>query len=274
MNGKIFSIEEFSTFDGPGIRCTVFLKGCPLRCQWCHNPEGQEFHSQILKSPNGCIGCGNCIRSGMTEESILLCPKGLLRKCGEELSPQDLFDKLDSRLSMLKTIAGGITFSGGEPLSQPQFLKECLSLFHPVIHTALQTSGYAKPEVFSSMLPHLDYVLYDLKLMDEEKHRFFTGVSNQWILQNYEQLTASGVPFITRIPLIPGVNDTEENLSETAAYIHSLGVKQVELLPYNTAAGAKYPAAGKEYRITFNDNIPPNPRKYIFEQHSIEVKVL
>ena len=120
MTGRIFSIEEFSTFDGPGARCTVFLKGCPLKCQWCHNPEGQSFDTQILRSPNGCIGCGTCIATGMTERSIQLCPMHLLRKCGQDHTPQSLVELLHPNLDMVALMGGGITFSGGEPLSQAE----------------------------------------------------------------------------------------------------------------------------------------------------------
>lgn len=274
MTGRIFSIEEFSTFDGPGIRCTVFLKGCPLRCQWCHNPEGQRFERQILRSPNGCIGCGSCTRTGMTEESIPLCPRHLLRLCGEDLTPGELFARLEDKLWMLGAAGGGVTFSGGEPLSQSAFLLECLKLLQGKAHRAVQTSGFAPGEVFNEVLKSCDFMLFDLKLMDTLQHKHYTGVGNEVILQNYQTLVASGLSFITRIPLIPGVNDTAENLTQTAQFMHELGVKQIELLPYNKAAGAKYKAAGREFRVDFDETAECQPRKEIFDQYHIEVKVL
>jgi len=274
MNGKIFSIEEFSTFDGPGGRCTVFLKGCPLRCKWCHNPEGQSFESQILRSPNGCIGCGTCRATGMSQRSIDLCPMHLLRKCGEDHTPQSLVEKLSANLEMVALMGGGITFSGGEPLAQHKFLIECLRLLEGKTHRALQTSGYAEPAVFNEVLRHLEYVLYDLKLMDDDKHRYFTGVSNKNILLNYETLASSGLPFITRIPLIPGVNDTADNIEATARFMSSLGVDRIELLPYNKAAGAKYKAADREYTVEFNESAEPQPHTNIFSEFNIEVSIL
>jgi len=274
MTGRIFSIEEFSTFDGPGIRCTVFLKGCPLRCQWCHNPEGQIFEKQVLRSPNGCIGCGSCQRTGMTETSIDLCPQHLLRLCGEDISPEALVARLQDKFWMLKASGGGVTFSGGEPLSQPDFLLECLARLKNEAHRAVQTSGFSHPQLFAKILDNTDYLLFDLKLIDSSLHRHYTGVDNGRILQNYRALAASGIPFITRIPLIPGVNDTEENLTATAEFMASLGVRAVELLPYNKAAGAKYKAVGKTYTTDFDGNIPPNPHEEIFNHYDIEVKVL
>jgi len=274
MDGRIFSIEEFSTFDGPGMRCTVFLKGCPLKCQWCHNPEGQRFEAEILRSPNGCIGCGTCERTGMTKDSIPLCPRNLLRLCGEDLTPQSLIDKLSTKLDMLNMVGGGITFSGGEPLSQADFLLECLHLLKGKTHRAVQTSGFCPTKVFQEVLQNTDYVLFDLKHIDSSIHKQFTGVDNGQILSNYHLLAKSSVPFITRIPLIPGVNDTESNLTATAKLLQSLGVQEIELLPYNKAAGAKYKAVRREYTVSFDPTTEPQPHIPIFNKHEIEVRVL
>lgn len=282
MEGCIFSVEEFSTFDGPGIRTTVFMKGCPLRCQWCHNPEGQSFQPQYMRSPNGCLNCGACLEAGnrvtgapkLVEESISVCPRHLVRRCGEYLTPQALFTQLEGRLWMLNATGGGITFSGGEPLSQPVFLKACLQLLAGKAHRAIQTSGFADPEIFRDILAHCDYVLFDLKHMDPVVHKHFTGADNRTILENYRTLVASGQPFITRIPLIPGVNDTEENLTATACFLRQLGVDRVELLPYNTGAGAKYKAAGAQYRVDFDTAQKPETRIHIFNVNNIEVTVL
>ena len=282
MNGHIFSIEEFSTFDGPGIRTTVFLKGCPLHCQWCHNPEGQQYSPQLLRSPNGCLGCGACLEAGkrksgipmLVEESIAACPQNLIRMCGESISANALIARLEKMLWMLNTAGGGITFSGGEPLSQPEFLLECLQLLHGKAHRAIQTSGYASSAVFQKVLDNCEYMLFDLKHMDPHLHKKFTGVTNTQILRNFQILATSGIPFTVRIPLIPGVNDTADNLTKTARFLQQNSVRRVELLPYNTAAGAKYKAVGRQYAVDFDPTQRPQPRADIFKQFDIEVQML
>lgn len=282
LTGKIFSMEEFSTYDGPGIRMTVFLKGCPLRCMWCHNPEGQRFESEMIRSPNGCLGCGACQKAGeektghpcLVEESAEVCPRHLVRRCGNDRTPEELVSLLKKNLFLLNRSGGGVTFSGGEPLSQADFVLACLGLLRNKTHRALQTCGYAPPEVFDRVLRECDFVLYDLKLMDEESHRRYTGVSNRVILENYRTLAESGIPFCTRIPLIPSVNDTEENLRETARFLQSNRVRYVEILPYNRMAGGKYAAVGRTYAPTFDETVAPNPHREIFEQFGIEVKIL
>lgn len=282
MEGTIFSIEEFSTFDGPGIRTSVFLKGCPLRCQWCHNPEGQDFHKELLRSPNGCLHCSACLQVGLETtgkaqlcaQSIAVCPKNLIRNCGETLSPEALVKRLETKLPMLSAAGGGVTFSGGEPLAQPEFLIECLKLLVGKTHRAVQTSGYASDTAFTQMLKDCDYVLFDLKHLDPAVHKAYTGVDNSRILANYNALAKSGVDFITRIPLIPRVNDTVKNLTETTQLLQCLGVKKIELLPYNKAAGAKYASVGKKYSIAFDPKIEPNPHTAIFHSYGIEVTIL
>ena len=257
---------------------TVFLKGCPLRCMWCHSPEGQSFAPEIIRSPNGCLSCGNCGKfaenGNFTEKSISSCPQNLLRVCGESLSPQELIDRLSPKLSMLNSAGGGITFSGGEPLSQSEFLYESLKALKSKTNRALQTSGFADAEVFSKILTECDFVLFDLKLFDRQKHIEYTGQSNKSILENYKILAKSKIPFITRIPLIPTVNDTIENIEATAKFMQENGVNRVELLPYNTSAGAKYAAAGKKYSPLFPENIKPELHEDIFKNYGIEVSVL
>lgn len=275
--GRIFSIEEFSTFDGPGVRMTVFLKGCPLRCMWCHNPEGQSFDLQWVRSPNGCLQCGACTANEqhiLTAESVAACPRHLVRACGEDISAAALIARLEQNLPMVNAVGGGVTFSGGEPLAQPTFLKECLQHLDGKTHRALQTGGFALPQLFADILPHCDFVLYDLKLMDKKQHRRYTGVDNTDILENYRTLAQSGVPFITRIPLIPTVNDTADNITATAKFMQELDVTAVELLPYNRAAGAKYALLSQTYAPTFDGTLPPNPHKEIFEQYGIGVTIL
>ena len=281
MMGTVFSIEEFSVYDGPGIRTTVFLKGCPLRCSWCHNPEGQRRAPEIVKSPSGCIGCGNCERSrreidgklSYTEESIKKCPRGLLRICGEEYSADTLCNKLLKNAVILNR-GGGVTFSGGEPLTQSNFVLECIDLLRGKLHTAIQTCGYASEEIFKRALDAADYFLYDLKLIDEGEHIRYTGVSNEKILENFKTLAQSGKSFVVRVPLIPGVTDTEHNIEAIAKLISEHGVKYAELLPYNKMAGGKYKMVSREYTPDFDENREVTPHPEIFAKYNIQTKIL
>ncbi len=281
-NGIVFAFEEFSIFDGEGIRTTVFLKGCPLRCQWCHSPEGQSPRPEYLRSPNGCLSCGVCEALADKREGKLLynarseaaCPRSLIRLCGEELSVTEVVARLMPLLPILNESGGGVTFSGGEALMQPAFLIDCLTQLAGKTDRAIQTCGYATAEIFARVLEQTDTVLYDLKLMDEAAHLHYTGVSNRAILQNYRTLAESGKRIITRIPLIPGVTDTEENLRAICTFLSSLGIDYAELMPYHALAGAKYTLCGREYRPEFDTVMAPNPRAEIFDRYSIRIKIL
>lgn len=277
--GKLFSIEEFSTFDGPGIRMTVFLKGCPLRCPWCHNPEGQRFETEYMRSPNGCIGCGACERAGdikdgkpvLTRESINACPRQLVRQSGEDITPQALAERILKNAPILKASGGGVTFSGGEPLCHTDFIADCVSHLEG-LHVALQTSGYADEDTFDRALSVCDYVLYDLKIMDEDTHRRVCGVSNAPILENYRHLARCGKSFVTRIPLIPGYTDGEENLSAIATFMKQNGVTYAELLPYNSLAGAKYGSLLRTYPLEIHEPTEEDTVRAIFAKEGITVK--
>ena len=280
MEGRIFSIEEFSTFDGPGIRMTVFLKGCPLSCTWCHNPEGQSFAVEYLRSPNGCLGCGACLRAGLeeagypslTEKSISACPRNLVRCASWDYTSENLAKKILKNAAILSMNGGGVTFSGGEPLAQIDFLCETLALLEGKVHRALQTSGFAPEKDFSRALMLTDYVLFDLKIMDSKMHEKFCGADNTLIHENYKTLVQSGKPFVTRIPLIPTVTDTEENLEAIAAFISTLGVNYVEVLPYNRLAGSKYPGLLREYSPGFAPDRPSHTGEAIFARYGITAK--
>ncbi len=274
MTGNVFSVEEFSVYDGPGIRTTVFLKGCPLRCTWCHNPEGQNTKSEIVRSPNGCIGCGECMKTGsFTLDSIKKCPMNLLRVSGESISSNDLCERLMKNERILSN-GGGVTFSGGEPLMQHEFVIDCIKRLKGRLHTAVQTSGFCTPDIFDKVLDVADYFLYDLKLADEQQHIKFTGCSNRNILRNFEKLAKSGVEFTARIPLIPGVTDTEENIIGIAKMLHYNNVDYVELLPYNKMAGGKYKMLLREYKPGFDETQEVNIRENIFERYNIKIKVM
>ena len=273
MNGTVFSIEEFSVYDGPGIRTSVFLKGCPLRCSWCHNPEGQEKESKILRSPNGCIECGACQRyaddQGYTVASMEHCPRQLLRVCGQVWSGEELV----SQILKNRRLLDGVTFSGGEPLYQGDFLVDCLKLLDGQLHRAVQTSGYAGGAIFQEMLKNTDYVLFDLKVMDEQMHIAHTGVSNKPILKNFRRLVESGKDFVIRVPLIPGVTDTVENITAIARLLQENGIDYAEILPYNKMAGAKYKLAGKVFAPTFDPSVECSTRENLFLNYGIKVKV-
>ena len=276
----IFSIEEFSVFDGPGIRTSVFIKGCPLRCEWCHNPEGQSFANGILRSPNGCLSCGACEKNAIsengklmfTEASMNACPQALLRYCATEYTPLELCRRLEANLAILNASGGGVTFSGGEPTASPDFLLECLSLLEGKTHRAVQTCGFCSPEIFEAVLANCDYMLFDIKLVNDEKHKKYTGVSNETILENFRTLAKSGKEFVIRVPLIPTVNDTEENIRDTAKLLRENGVDYAELLPYNKMAGAKYKLAGMEYTPSFDGTLPVELRTEIFAAYGINAK--
>ncbi len=280
MEGIVFSIEEFSIYDGPGIRTTVFLKGCPLRCSWCHNPEGQDPFPEVIKSPNGCLRCGECKKYAFmereqvryTQESILACPNHLLRTAGECISVEKLVERLLKNKNILQK--GGVTFSGGEPLMQSDFLTECLSLLKGKLHTAVQTSGYCEPEIFRKVLELTDFFLFDLKLIDENLHRRYTGVSNRKILENFKQLTKSGKQFVPRIPLIPGVTDTEANITQIATLLKENNILYAELMSYNKMAGGKYAMVGRKFTPDFDDAAAYNARQELFELFGIQTKIL
>lgn len=247
--GIVFSIEEFAVNDGPGIRTTVFLKGCPLRCVWCHNPEGWKSSPEPM------------VKKGWTET------------CGYFIEAGELARRLGRDADIFRDSGGGVTFTGGEPLLQWEFLCEVMDLL-PDIHKAVETSGYAPPHAFQEVLRRTDTVLFDVKLVDPALHKRYTGVDNAPILKNLQQLRESGKRFVARIPLIPGVNDTEENMRSTLALLReSPGLQRVELLRYHKMAGAKYPMVGLRYEPPFDEDREPEIHD-VFTEEGIELLVL
>ena len=247
--GTIFSIEEFAINDGPGIRTTVFLKGCPLRCAWCHNPEGWSPKPQWLDK------------------------KGRKELCGYEITAEELAAKLLRDKELYQDSGGGVTFTGGEPLAQAEFLCEVMNCL-PDVHKAIETSGFASVETFMKVLDRTDLVLMDIKMVDSELHRKYTGVDNRFILDNLRVLKSSGKPFIIRIPLLPGVNDTRENMEATAALLEGAdNLQRVELLRYHKTAGAKYPMMGATYDPPFDVNKEPEIHD-VFTEKGIKTIIL
>lgn len=283
MKARIFSIEEFSIYDGPGIRTTVFFKGCPLNCNWCHSPEGKEFKNIALRSPNGCLECNRCVdvcefkrlNCIGCEKCIDVCPRNLIRMSSIDYEVNDLVNLLSKNINILNFNGGGLTFSGGEPLSQYGPLKELVTLLKGKTHLTLQTCGFAKEEQFKDIIDSMDLVLFDMKIMDKEKALKYEGVDNTIILNNLEVLKNSSTPFIIRIPLIPTLIDTEENIKEIIRRIKgSKNLIRVEVLPYNKYAGSKYKMANMKFEPMFDESIESNPRFYLFEEENIEVRRL
>ena len=279
MTGVVFDIKEFSVFDGPGVRQTVFLKGCPLRCNWCHNPEGLSAAPQLMVSRGSCTSCGKCAQVCHQEKCtacgkcVMVCPSNLRRIAGDVMSAEALAKLLLKDAAYYRSCGGGVTFSGGEPLMQAAFLMEVLDLL-PDVHCALETSGYASAEVFDAVIKRMQYVMMDLKLMDDAMHRRHTGVSNERILRNARTLIQSGIPCRIRIPLIPGVNDTRENMEASAAFVAQCGKVPVELLPYHKTAGAKYEMVGAEYQPQFDVQQAVQTHCDLFESYGLECSVL
>ncbi len=241
MTGIVFDIKEMTVHDGDGVRVTVFLKGCPLHCTWCHNPEGLEKQPQVLYKKAKCMDCGLCKKPCTHTECqpfgrcLHICPNDCLSLCGEEYTPKRLAEKLIGYKSLFNACGGGVTFSGGEPLMQWKFLSETLKYLDG-IHTAIETSGYASEKVFQEMLSKIDFVYMDIKLFDSDLHKKYTGVNNECIKNNFKLLQKSGKPYIIRTPLIKGVTDGQENLHAIQTFI---GDAPWEKLPENPLAKAK-----------------------------------
>ena len=275
INGTIFDIRKYSIHDGPGIRTAVFFKGCPLRCAWCHNPESQSFAPELILHPNRCILCAACVErcpssavNGQLTTDRERCQScgGCVDVCyadareivGREMTVAQVLGQIEADQVFYDQSNGGVTFTGGEPLSQPRFLLDLLAACRPRnIHTAVDTSGFAAWTVVDQIRPLVDLFLYDLKLIDDEQHRQYTGVSNQLILSNLQQLSELGHNLIVRIPIIPGVNDDEKTLRQMGEFLASLAiVPPVELLAYHQIAAAKYANLGREYSLS--GLIPPD----------------
>ena len=281
QTGTIFDIKRFAVHDGPGIRTTVFFKGCPLRCMWCHNPESMRIQRQIVFFENKCIGCGECFKR---------CPNGAVEatpegrkyyksKCalcgtcveycyaeatvmqGKIATVDEVIDEVKKDMPFYENSNGGVTLSGGEPTMQPEFCIAVLEASKKAnMHTALDTSGYTKTEVLKEILKYVDLVLYDIKLMDPQEHKKYTGVSNELIISNLMEIDSLEIPIEIRIPVIPGVNDTEDNLSRLCKLVNSVkSIERIRLLPYHRLGEGKYSRLEMEYKL--KELEPPNKAK-------------
>lgn len=250
MKGLVFDVKEFAVHDGEGIRTTVFFKGCPLRCVWCHNPEGLSPERELYVTYSNCTGCGLCQRGCDHPECksigrcLHICPLDLVKAAGEEWEVEALAEKLLRHKDFFNSMGGGVTLSGGEPLMQWEFCVALLKLLRPHIHVAIETSGAASSEVFRQVTELCDFVFMDIKLADPEAHKRFTGADNSLILKNAEHLKNSNIPHVFRTPLIPGITDTEENLLAISRIVSG---SEWERLSYNELAPVKYKNVGREY---------------------------
>ena len=254
MTGKIFDIQRFSIYDGPGIRTNVFFKGCNLRCLWCHNPESQRMDNQLLFYKDKCVGCGACSEiCGKTHTDectacgrcVEACRNGARQISGKNTEADEIVAAVIRDKEFYKTSGGGVTLSGGEPLLQPDFAAEILKKCKEYdIHTAVETAGNVKWDNFQKVLPYVDLVLFDIKCMDEKKHAEYTGVSNRLILKNAEKLKNSGVKILFRTPVIPNYND-----GEVKAIADFCKPVDYEILAYHKTGCGKYNALGLDYAL-------------------------
>lgn len=274
--GTVFDIMKYSVHDGPGIRTTVFLKGCPLSCHWCHNPESQLPGPQVMFYPERCIDCGDC--TGVCPNGVLLplmgigenpapdtdrgkctgcgscaavCHAGAREMAGRKMTAVEVIREIERDIVFYDQSGGGVTFSGGEPLMQADFLMALLAgCREREIHTAVDTCGFTPRDKLLEISLLADLFLYDLKMMDDRRHRRYTGVSNRVILDNLLELASRHDNIVIRIPVIPGINDDDDNINETGRFISTLsGVRSVHILPYHRAGAEKYRRLGQTYAL-------------------------
>lgn len=259
MNKAIlFDIERNSFVDGPGIRTTVFFKGCNLRCAWCHNPESQSPKPQMMFYKDKCTGCGKCKAVCPTPENCTLCGKCTLycpadarKVCGKEYTVEEVLKEVLKDKAYYENSGGGVTFSGGECMLQVDFLLELLKICKENgIHTAVDTAGHVPFGYFEKILPYTDLFLYDIKMRNSLKHEQYVGVGNDLILKNLQKLFSAGANIWIRIPVIPGVNDSMEEMENIKEFLAGCGnPDKVELLPYHAMGEHKYRAIGADLQI-------------------------
>lgn len=294
--GLIFDIQRYSIHDGPGIRTLVFMKGCPLSCIWCCNPESQSPSQEIMVTPNKCIGCKRCIEvcpTGAAEKKdplearelcvvcgscVKACPSTARQLAGRYMSLEEVIEEVEKDFPFYQRSGGGMTVTGGEPLMQADFVRMLLkSCEEKGIHTAIETCGYAEWEDFKKVLEYVDLVLYDIKYMNNEKHRELIGVGNKLILQNAKKVAKLGKDMVIRVPVIPDCNDSLENMEAIAEFARTLeGVEEIHLLPYHRLGESKYDRLGKSYKLKGVkplDKESLSKQKKIIESYQLKVQV-
>jgi len=297
LKGLVFNIQKYSIHDGPGIRTIVFLKGCPLRCLWCCNPESQSTFQEIIFNPIKCIGCGRCLEvcpTGAAElhlkkdnlgakklctvcmKCVEVCPSAAREVIGNYMSLEEIMKEIEND-SPFYQLSGGVTVSGGEPLMQANFvsllLKNCQE---KAINTAVETAGYVKWENFKKVIQYVDLWLYDIKHMDNKKHKELTGVGNELILENISTIAALKKEIIIRVPIITGCQDSLEEVESIAEFARGLKIKEVHLLPYHRLGESKYSQLGRNYKL--KGTTPPTEStifrlKEIVESYNLKVCV-
>jgi pyruvate formate lyase activating enzyme len=299
VTGIVFNIQRYSIQDGPGIRTTVFLKGCPLRCAWCSNPESQNPWPEIAHRDSLCTGCGLCVdacsvgaisldgktisvdRTLCTDcgQCVEVCAPGALKLFGNKMTAEEVFREVEKDRDFYLTSGGGVTISGGEPLAQPDFTTAILRLcWEKGIHTCIETTGQGSSRDLEKILEYTALVLFDIKLADPAAHRQWTHLSNETIHQNLRLVVQKGVPVIIRVPLIPGVNDSEEELRNMAQLARDILMKpgRLDILPYHKYGMGKYQMLDRPYELE-ELNAPPDDQvqeaKKIFEDAGFECEI-
>ena len=263
----IFNIQKCSIHDGQGLRTLVFFKGCPLRCRWCSNPESQSYEKEIMESPVRCIGCGACRdvcpQSAISEDFLIdreHCVKCM--KCTQVCyTIEELYKEIEKDKPFYSRFGGGVTFSGGEPLTHSGYLKEIAQLCRKRgIHVVVESCGFGQFDTFKEALPYIDAMFMDVKQIDPVLHEKLTGKSNELILENIRRISAAGIPITIRTPIIPGCTDTLENVEGIAAFVAELpSAKEYELLTYHNFGEPKYRALGRPYPL--KDTAPPEDER-------------
>lgn len=300
MRSLIFDIKRYAINDGPGIRTTLFMKGCPLHCVWCHNPESWNPRQQILYKRSKCIGCQTCVKAcpqqilRLSPDGIVMdsgctlcgrcaeeCPTTALEQCGREWTIDDLMSEVEKERDIMTDSGGGVTLCGGEPLMHPD---DTIALLRELgrrgFHRTVDTTLYASKEVVEAVADNCELLLVDLKLMDSEKHRRYTGVSNELILDNIRLLASLGKDFFIRIPLIEGINADEENMEATASFLETLPWQRhtVNLLPYHDVGKDKHRRMWSTYNPQNIPMVPPSDEilqrcKLQLEAHGFQVVI-
>lgn len=278
--GTVFDIKEFAVFDGPGIRTTVFMKGCPLSCMWCHNPEGLSPRPQLMVSRAACTDCGACRRVCPSPDActacgscVPVCRGGYRKIVGTPWTAEALAARLQKDADVYAMSGGGVTFSGGEPLMQWDFVADVIGRLHGV-HTAIETSGFAPDAVFEDAMARCDLIMMDWKVSDPALHRRYTGVDQAVIRRHAQMLCAGNTPFILRMPIIPGVNDNAAHFETAARLVQGAkALVRVDVLPYQRAAGAKYEMVGRTYSVDFDETRAPEMHVECLKRTGIPVQV-